>query len=990
VRDYQTFRNGYQKEIQSENRDRQIAHIRSEFIRNTHVYRSAKYAKNLGTKLKTTLNANWGIAFAKDLGGICQAHGESFDELSHLSSLVTYENGKTANLQFIASLLRIADIMHFGGDRAPSILSDEIDFKNPDSFKHWAIKQEGVSTAVQRKEESSEVQISFSSFFRKPDYYYEMEQYIRWVECELDYFSKLEKQWNRERPESVSNRWRICFHENVNRTGIRYDDSIFTPVDNMSFTLDQRRIIELLMGVGLYKDKYACIRELYQNSLDACRCMQAISGTPLKCNIEFGLEFINESLYLYCLDTGIGMTKEVIEEYLLHIGNSFYKSRDFDRKLSAWDNPFTPVSQFGIGILSCFMLGNQLDVTTIPAPGLYNDVTPLRFSVNGPHEQFYYMPPDESDIERIGQNGTLLRICLTDPSVITNNRLEDMWLAYFSERLPGAYNTINKSLFGKLNHNIHKVISDFVGLPPNNIDVSVRFDDSSTEKIVRRDQLFIWSKFGIDDSSIQEICKFQYDFNRSKFDIKPINENWFSNYQGQTEFGGMIYTWNIALPASSFPESSNLKDHQPVPSFGSKGLFIDGISVKHGSLHDDTHLSNLVREGYLNFIGEVRPQLSVDRLQVTEMPASIKESTNQLLKQALKESVKTVIKHINDQKFKATDNRICMIWEFLFSIFWEWKSWLLDELIANQYSKKISLKELVEIGNNVPKTLAAYLNKENISLLDVNYSQLSEIGKLLFTGKCLSAKSIVLKEKELLIQSTGFSSYASNNLTSRLRHHQIVIYADHWDGCFEDYDIVSQFWPIIPTKLFDCIKRGNNETINCIDTESRALEIYFFSNSICAIPELDPVMIHPDFGLYGQDDPKHILNREKHNDVGCFEKAKNNFWLNELNEPNFVNENLPCYALLVYLAPRALSSEEEMSLNNYSKDIPAYVKGVREGWSLLFLGKKHGKPIIKPGIISRAEMVNAIDNSTWSEIMGQDYRFVDDTMLKSLRSTEAD
>ena len=72
--------------------------------------------------------------------------------------------------------------------------------------------------------------------------------------------------------------------------GYEHDSDKFVPVRGLSFSLEQKRILELLMGVRLYKDEHACLRELYQNSLDACKCMIALSDAREEGQVEFWLE----------------------------------------------------------------------------------------------------------------------------------------------------------------------------------------------------------------------------------------------------------------------------------------------------------------------------------------------------------------------------------------------------------------------------------------------------------------------------------------------------------------------------------------------------------------------------------------------------------------------------------------------------------------------------------------------------------------------------
>ena len=89
----------------------------------------------------------------------------------------------------------------------------------------------------------------------------------------------------------------------VNRNGVRYDTNklyygSLAPVNTLT------EIIQLLMGVGLYKNPYACLRELYQNAMDACKCKiyrERINGIEFKGRIEFGLHKENDKTFLYCL-----------------------------------------------------------------------------------------------------------------------------------------------------------------------------------------------------------------------------------------------------------------------------------------------------------------------------------------------------------------------------------------------------------------------------------------------------------------------------------------------------------------------------------------------------------------------------------------------------------------------------------------------------------------------------------------------------------------
>jgi len=63
---------------------------------------------------------------------------------------------------------------------------------------------------------------------------------------------------------------------------------------------------------------------------------------------------------LTCEDNGVGMNQELVERYLIRIGSSYYGSSDFRRQ----GLDFKPISHFGLGMVSCFMLSDQITVET--------------------------------------------------------------------------------------------------------------------------------------------------------------------------------------------------------------------------------------------------------------------------------------------------------------------------------------------------------------------------------------------------------------------------------------------------------------------------------------------------------------------------------------------------------------------------------------------------------------------------------------------------
>ena len=189
-----------------------------------------------------------------------------------------------------------------------------------------------------------------------------------------------------------------------------------------SFRLDQKEIMRLLMGESLYGDPSLCIRELLQNSLDALELRdlrlqlhekrvppaQPVDGVlmrpgwfkhngpeeELAVTLSWGEE--NGQQFIRVDDNGVGMTLQTIEGYFTNIGRSFYKSPDFHAEQSEMRRHgliSTPISSFGIGVLSCFMIADRLQVRT--HPGEASNARPaLDLEISGPGSLFWTRPGD--------------------------------------------------------------------------------------------------------------------------------------------------------------------------------------------------------------------------------------------------------------------------------------------------------------------------------------------------------------------------------------------------------------------------------------------------------------------------------------------------------------------------------------------------------------------------------------------------------------------
>lgn len=191
---------------------------------------------------------------------------------------------------------------------------------------------------------------------------------------------------------------------------------------HLKFTLAQDEIRELLMGVQLYRDPKLAIRELYQNSIDACRYKQARINYKCKTDPTYkdtykpliifrqGVDELGRR-YIECIDNGIGMDRQIFQNVFAKAGKRFSEMPEFVEEQKYWDEfgiKIYPNSQFGVGVLSYFMLADHLEIKTtrFEKDGRLGDS--LSASITGSGNLFRIIVPSR----RPSETGTRIRLYL--------------------------------------------------------------------------------------------------------------------------------------------------------------------------------------------------------------------------------------------------------------------------------------------------------------------------------------------------------------------------------------------------------------------------------------------------------------------------------------------------------------------------------------------------------------------------------------------------
>lgn len=157
------------------------------------------------------------------------------------------------------------------------------------------------------------------------------------------------------------------------------------------FQINLRGVIDLLSH-HLYSSPGVYVRELLQNATDAIRARQHLEpGHTGSVRVELMQKQDGGPSTLLFTDEGVGLTEEEIHRFLATIGESSKRGESLEEKR----NDF--IGQFGIGLLSCFMVCDELLVVTRSARG---DGRTMEW--RGRHDGTYAVRESAHPLERPG------------------------------------------------------------------------------------------------------------------------------------------------------------------------------------------------------------------------------------------------------------------------------------------------------------------------------------------------------------------------------------------------------------------------------------------------------------------------------------------------------------------------------------------------------------------------------------------------------------
>lgn len=306
--------------------------------------------------------------FREDLGLICESH-----HLNNLDDVAIYNPRKRygssdeeiVNLQYIAVILRTADLLHITMDRTPAIEYRLISPSDPISIIEWqkqmAIRAVAPKKMFDEKDATKEIQsntIEITAYFEKANQaeaFFSLMEYLKYVKSELK--SSYDLVQNSIKKHGTINYMFPWL--NIDDEGIKTKEF---QRKLLKFELDQNNILQMLVGHTLYNDSSVVLRELVQNGLDAIKFQNELEKNNKEALTagQINIYWNDISKELTFIDHGTGMTVFDIENYLLKVGASKYSTKEFIK-----EHPeFVSISRFGIGILTCFLVANDIEIIT--------------------------------------------------------------------------------------------------------------------------------------------------------------------------------------------------------------------------------------------------------------------------------------------------------------------------------------------------------------------------------------------------------------------------------------------------------------------------------------------------------------------------------------------------------------------------------------------------------------------------------------------------
>lgn len=340
------------------------------YCRARHNDWSAKYIRSALGSAQLAGYEGW----VDDLVALCRSHHEGYEELreDRFDARPVDAAGQVVHLRYLACVLRVADILDIDPERTPNVIFAHRDISRG-SVLYW--RKDHMAWITR---DAQQVVLT-----ARPDQAY-LEKAIRHTADNIEQELRTCDRLNREMPfthasfrtgKPLPHSW--DFPAIVNRQ-IQAKQDTYVYIDG-AFRPNTDKLLEILGGRELYGDPLVAVRELLQNAFDGVRekigherLRQADPGNRKwektlgeQHHVRLRFEKRDDRYWLTCNDDGVEMTQQIIRDHLLVSGNPRQRRiRELERKCRDAGFRLARTGQFGIGVLSYFMLADKVEIRT--------------------------------------------------------------------------------------------------------------------------------------------------------------------------------------------------------------------------------------------------------------------------------------------------------------------------------------------------------------------------------------------------------------------------------------------------------------------------------------------------------------------------------------------------------------------------------------------------------------------------------------------------
>lgn len=325
---------------------------------------------------------------------ICMAHGQDLDSVMKLSERADGIVGDDYHPRFIAAMIRLGDLLDIDNGRFPLWFVQEVSRDRKlipkMSVLHYR-KHEAISHLLITHKKIEITAHCMSSQDGSQDGYEVARLINEWTGWLKDECKYLVLNWDRiAQPDFGRPPGDV-------RIKIYVDDKPYSSQDkDLQMQMSQERVMKLLEGTSIYRDKYVGIREMLQNAIDASLLQlwydilqnKYISLELSRHTEEDGLDLIelfeknrrsifgnysitveliqdmhDKKIYIVFKDKGIGITEKDVE-FIASIGTGKKNNKRLSPIMEHMPKWLKPSGVFGLGLQSVFQLTDCIEFYT--------------------------------------------------------------------------------------------------------------------------------------------------------------------------------------------------------------------------------------------------------------------------------------------------------------------------------------------------------------------------------------------------------------------------------------------------------------------------------------------------------------------------------------------------------------------------------------------------------------------------------------------------